>query len=90
MELVFKHEDDVMELDEERFVQDYLEWCKEQGVRDRKNVDNMKEFVDDFLCGLDDCYYYCDNSDEIEEKMLSILTSAKIKNIKIVEVETDD
>ena len=80
MKLVFKHDDDEMELDEERFVQDYLQWCKEENIVHRKNVEHMKTFVEEYYSGLDDCYYYCDNSDEIEEKMLSILTSANIKN----------
>lgn len=90
MKLVFIHDTDEMELNEEMFVQDYLKWCKEEKIMDRKNVEHMKAFVEDYYAGFPDRYYYCDNSDEIEEKMLSILTSANIKNIKIVEVETDD
>ena len=89
MELVFKHEDAIMELNEKLFVKDYLKWCKEEEIMDRKNVEHMKEFVEDYYAGFPDLYYYCDNSDEIEEKMLSILTSANIKNIKIVEMEID-
>ena len=90
MEIVFKHHDEFMNVDEEWFIKRYKEWCKDENLSNRKSEETMKGFVRDYLTGLDDCYYYCDNYDEITQQLLSILTQAGIKNVKVVEVEVDE
>lgn len=90
MEIVFKHHDEIMDINEKEFVESYKEWCKDGSFFDRKSKMTMERFVEDYFSGLDDCYYYCDNGDEVTEQLLSILTNANIKNVKVMEIEVNE
>lgn len=83
--IVFKHYDDELDLDEQNFIKEYLSWCEEDDIMERNNEDLMRDFVNVYLIGLGDEYYYCDNHDEVETILLEILKKANIKNLKIVE-----
>lgn len=89
MELICKHEDDILFVDESSFIDDYLDWCDSNKVyENRKDENQMKKFINDFYNGLDDCYYYCDNAEENMEQLLNILISSKnIRNIKLIKLE---
>ena len=40
------------------------------------NFATIEEYVEDFWCGLDDCFYYCDNAAEIQTEICRLMRQA--------------
>ena len=76
MEIICKHHDEILKVDEKQFVeewQEYLKWWKcTFNVSD--SIENIqKYFVDRYFAKLDDVYFYCDNAEEVKEQLINLL-----------------
>ena len=84
MELICKREDTILKVDEEWLIKRYLDWCKvgspySNAFEKRNKIEIISLFVDDYWSGLDDCYYYCTNVRENQQKLVEFLFK-KIKD----------